>query len=412
MLHPQSLMHACTGGKDQEMFRFLTRMARKKFQPQTSQGPAGEPATPRWGDAPQSAAPAPVSPKETPSDEQAEPVEPPGKETGEPPASPGPDGEEATWGEKEPAKPRRKGKSRKERRPPGCLPVSFFLVFFAVAGPAIIGFSWHYYQSGYASGLSAGMSEAKKVASRGETPWPAEVAAELDQAMLELRDDKSDAALTRLQKVESANPAVSSLAYLVALAALQSGDIDLAEQKANESIDKQERISDSLALLAVLASQKAGDAARPQMGVPRLRAEQLLRQACLADAANPYPRFELGTLLRYQGRREEALAQIKGAQARLNPIDSHMIMGITLALMKIEELPVEQLPPADASSDNVRILFPSAYAALRRGDFAQAAALLEKCRKSLPADVFGYLIFDPVLMKYRDQPELKVFFGD
>ena len=85
------------------------------------------------------------------------------------------------------------------------------------------------------------------------------------------------------------------------------------------------------------------------MGVPRLRAEQLLRQACLADAANPYPRFELGTLLRYQGRREEALAQIKGAQARLNPIDSHMIMGITLALMKIEELPVEQLPPADAS---------------------------------------------------------------
>ncbi|MFZ4681500.1 MAG: tetratricopeptide repeat protein [Terrimicrobiaceae bacterium] len=371
-------------------------MARKKFQPHTSQRPAEESAAP--------------SPGETPSAEGAQAATPLRNEPAEPAGSRF-DGEEAAWGDPESDEPRRKAKGRKGRRPAGCLPLGFLLLFLAVALPAIIGFSWHYYQSGYASGLSAGMNEAKKIASRGETSWPAEVAAELDLAMIELRDDQADAALTRLQKVESANPAVSSLAYLVALAALQSGDIDLAEQKASESIDKQERISDSLALLAVLASQKAGDATRPQMGVPRLRAEQLLRQACLADAANPYPRFELGTLLRYQGRREEAIAEIKGAQARLNPIDSHMIMGITLELMKLETLPVEQLPPAEASSDDVRKVFPAAYAAMRRGDFPQAAALLQKCRESLPADVFGYLIFDPVILKYRDQPELKVFFG-
>jgi len=383
-------------------------MARKKFQPHSSQRKAGEPVKPSPGETP---GPDDISPDESPATEGADPAGPTREPAQTSPAPSEFNGEEPAWGDPEPDDPWRRGKGRKGRRPAGCLPLGFLLLFLAVALPAIVGFSWHYYQSGYASGLSAGMNEAKKIASRGETPWPAEVAAELDLAMIELRDDQADAALTRLQKVESANPAVSSLAYLVALAALQSGDIDLAEQKANESIDKQERISDSLALLAVLASQKAGDATRPQMGVPRLRAEQLLRQACLADAANPYPRFELGTLLRYQGRREEAIAEIKGAQARLNPIDSHMIMGITLELMRLETLPVEQLPPAEASSDDVRKVFPAAYAAMRRGDFPQAAALLQKCRESLPADVFDYLIFDPVILKYRDQPELKVFFG-
>ena len=360
----------------------------------------------------------PLPPQDpAPEEETKKPLSPAESVSPEPAAKTGEkqqahsDGEVAS--RTEPLPPQSKGrKLRRERRSPVQFPVSLAVLFFAVAVVVAILSSWYFYDWGFQSGLLGGVQQAKNEATRGNVPWPPEVAAELDKAMLELRDDRAEVALPRLQKLESETHPISSVTYLVALAALQNGDPYLAEFKANESIEKQERISDSLALLAVLASQSASDPERAKIAVPRVRAEQLLRQACLADGANPYPRYELGTLLRYQGRREEALALIQGAQARLNPIDSHMIMGITLELMKIEELPTEKLPAVNPDSDDVRKLFPAAYSAMRRGDFPQAALLLKKCREILPPDVFGYIILDPAMRKFTYEPELKAFFGN
>jgi Flp pilus assembly protein TadD len=275
----------------------------------------------------------------------------------------------------------------------------------------LILFARHFYRSGREQGINEGIKQARSEAAREGVEWPTQTETELNAAMNELRRGDAAAALQKLRGLESSQPPVSSLSYLVALTAMQDGDIDLADRKARESIDKLERISDSLALLSVLESQKAADPSRKVFGDPSMRSEALLRQAILADAANPYPHFELATLLRYRGRKDEAMAEIQAAQARLNPVDSHLIMAVTLALMKIEETPVAELPMVAPVTDDPARLFPAAYVAMRREDFAQAAALLQKCRDLLAPDVFSYLVTDPVLRLFSDRPELAPFYG-
>lgn len=259
----------------------------------------------------------------------------------------------------------------------------------------------------YFVGEKEGRRLADQAAVHEDTQLPPEVSTELEEALTLLRKGESDEALNRLKKLGG----YPSLAYLTALAAMQSGAIDLAEEKVRESISRRERISDALALQSLLEVQKAADPTRLKMGDSRVRAEQLLRQAILADPANPYPHFELSARLRESGRQEEGIKEIRAAQARLNPMDSHIVIDVTLAIMEIENLPADRLPAAAPASGDIRELFPAAYAALRRGDLETAATLLQKCRQLTSPDLFGYLVNDPAIRKYSHEPRLTEFFA-
>jgi len=272
-------------------------------------------------------------------------------------------------------------------------------------------FSWTFSRWSYQRGVANGLQLAEDAATRSKMEVSPEVAKELNEALFQLRKGEVADALKRLQKLEELPHGVASLSYLVALAAMQNGDITLAERKVSETIAKRERISDALALQSVLETQKAADPSMTSMGDPKMRSEALLRQAMIADGANPYPHFELATLLRYQGKTEEAKAEIRAAQARLNPIDSHLVMEVTLAFMEIEETPVGDLPSEVPASADAARLFPAAYSAMRRGDFDLAASLLRRCQDALSIDAFDYLVNDPALRRYVDRPELRPFFG-
>ncbi len=233
---------------------------------------------------------------------------------------------------------------------------------------------------------------------------------EVDQALANLRSGDTEQALKKLSELESARSKVASLTYLLALAAMQNGDIPLAEAKANESIAKRERVSDSLALLAVLETQKGGDPSIKTLGDTRLRSELLLRQAMLADAANPFPMIELATLLRYQKRNDEALALLKAARSRLNPVDSHTVIDVTIGLTALGETPDATLPDIALGSKDLTSEFSAAYIAMRKGDFDQAAGILKTVRAQTPPDLFDYLINDPTTRRYAQEPKLKEFF--
>lgn len=238
-----------------------------------------------------------------------------------------------------------------------------------------------------------------------------ETEARVSEAMEKLRAGSSDEALRILQAARSASPETPSLAYLSALAALQAGDSVLAEKLAKESIALGERVSDALALRAVL--QSAGERGRPasKSGRPGVRAEQVLQGAIAADPANPYPYVELSSLLRAQGRTDDAMAALRSASTRLPPSDSHTVVAVTLALMELEKAGMENLPEGATASGGAVSLFSSAYAALRRGEISDAAAILKQCRTLLSPDLFDYLMNDPALRRFMDQKELKEFFG-
>jgi hypothetical protein len=191
---------------------------------------------------------------------------------------------------------------------------------------------------------------------------------------------------------------------------VQNGDIPLAEAKTAESISKRERISDSLALQAVLETQKRSDPSRQKFGDTRPRTEALLRQAMLADEANPFPMVELATLLRYQKRTDEALALLRGARSRLNPVDSHSVVDVTIELATLQETPDDQLPQIAEPGKDLVSAFSAAYAAMRKGDFDRAADIAKTARKMAAADLFDYLINDPAIRRYAGEPKLREFF--
>jgi tetratricopeptide (TPR) repeat protein len=277
---------------------------------------------------------------------------------------------------------------------------------------AVIFFSRLFSGIGYERGLVEGRRLADEAATKEKIALPEDVSGELDEALSALRSGDAERALKSLRKLEEIPKGYSSLTYLVALAAMQNGDIDLADQKVKETIAKRERVSDALALASVLVTQKAADLSRSRMGDPRVRSEALLRQAAMADAANPYPRFELATLLRYQGQLKEAAAEVRAAQARLNPMDSHVVMDVTLQLIELEQSPDDKLPALEPQTDDVRKLLPFAYAAMRRGEYSQAVAILEKCRTLLAPDLFDYLVNDPAFRRFARQEELKGIYGN
>lgn len=228
-----------------------------------------------------------------------------------------------------------------------------------------------------------------------------------EKALGLLRGGNAGEALESLAKIEKLSPNLPSLSYFIALAALQSGNTALAEKKADTSIAKRERIADSLALKAVIETQKP----RPgSLGDPAAAGEALLRQAAVIEPGNPAPLIELSTILRHKGDHDGALELLLSARNRLSPVDSHAVAETTIRLLELESLEDRNLP-TDLDPDNgTSALFSTIYVAMRTGRFADAASLLQTAEKRLPPDLFLYLVNDPALRRFKDQPELAAFF--
>ena len=220
-------------------------------------------------------------------------------------------------------------------------------------------------------GFGAGVESSLEEETKERVTVSKEFLADLDQALADLRAGETDKAVKKLRELEGAKTGVASLTYLLAVAAVQNGDIPLAEAKTAESISKRERISDSLALQAVLETQKRSDPSRQKFGDTRPRTEALLRQAMLADEANPFPMVELATL---------------------------------------QETPDDQLPQIAEPGKDLVSAFSAAYVAMRKGDFDRAADLAKTARKMAAADLFDYLINDPAIRRYAGEPKLREFF--
>ncbi|MFZ4588893.1 MAG: hypothetical protein ACOYNG_07915 [Terrimicrobiaceae bacterium] len=229
----------------------------------------------------------------------------------------------------------------------------------------------------------------------------------LEEALVQLRDGKPAEAFQALSQLERENSTIPSLTYFAALAALQSGDNQSAISKADASIAKRERIADSLALKAVVESQK------PRSGAfadPAALAQGFLEQAAMIEPGNPAPLLELASILRYRAKNDEALELLRAARNRLNPVDSHAVVDTTIRLLELQALDDTSLPAPGDPGNSTAGLFASAYLAMRTADFAAAASTLDTAKKNLPPDLFLYLVNDPALRRYADQPALAGFF--
>lgn len=283
--------------------------------------------------------------------------------------------------------------------------VSPVLVASILAG-MILGFilvGWLAYQQGF----SASQKRFNELRMEPPSPIPSELQASIDSALQAYSKGNAADAVEILSGVYRKNQTIPSTCYLMALTAIQSGNLQIASEKVDESILKGERLSDSLALKAAIEMEKSN---KGGMGDPKVRAESLLRSAMAADVSNPRPYIELASLLRFQGRNDEARQLFEAASMRLNPVEGQALVDTSLSLLNLQQTPDNKLPENLDPDKDPRSLVSAAYVAMRKNDIPAVKALLAKARERLSPALYNYLMNDPAVRAFSKNPQMSGLF--
>ena len=259
-------------------------------------------------------------------------------------------------------------------------------------------------------GLQAGVRRLLDEQTKADVSVSEEFSEKLNRAFEDLRSGNPGSALKAFQELEAQNPNVSSMSYLIALSAMRSKNFPLAGEQAELSIRKRERVSDALAIQALLEVQKSEDPNLKKIGDHVLRAELLLRHAMIADPANPVPMIELAGFLRGQKKTEEAIALLKAARTRVQPFDLPPFLEATIVLASLQTTPNPELPSVAEPGENLPSAISAAYISMRQGHYDAAAATLRAIRGRIAPSFFRYLMNDPAMRPYSGIPELREFF--
>ncbi|MEI8292452.1 MAG: hypothetical protein WCG66_00525 [bacterium] len=281
------------------------------------------------------------------------------------------------------------------------------LLIFGLFGLLVAGLTgWVAYHQGF----SAGRLYFDQLRAELPSPIPPEFLVSIESALADYSQGNATEATDKLETVYRKNQTIPSTCYLLALMAIQSGDLKLAKQKVDESILKGEKVSDSLALKAAIEMESANRLGAKGMSDPKVAAESLLRSAMAADISNPRPYIELASLLRFQGRNDEARELFKGASRRLNPVEGHTLVDTSLVFLDLRETPDSKLPATLNPDKDIPSLFAAAYVAMRKNDFSTAKVLLTKARERLSPALYEYLVNDPALKTFSKNPQLSGLF--
>jgi len=259
----------------------------------------------------------------------------------------------------------------------------------------------------YNQGFSASQNRFHEMRMEPPAAIPPEFQAAIDSALQAYSKGNAADAVEILAGVYRKNQTIPSTCYLIALTAIQSGNLQLAGEKVNESILKGERLSDALALKAALEMEKSN---KVGMGDPKVRAESLLRSAMAADVSNPRPYIELASLLRFQGRNDEARELFEAAGTRLNPVEGQALVDTSLALLNLQQTPNDKLPDNLDPDKDPRSLVCAAYVAMRKNDIPAVQTLLAKARARLAPALYDYLMNDPAIRSFSKNPQMSGLF--
>ena len=129
-----------------------------------------------------------------------------------------------------------------------------------------------------------------------------------------------------------------------------------------------------------------------------------------ADISNPRPYIELASLLRFQGRNDEARQLFEAASARLNPVEGQALVETSLSLLNLQQTPNDKLPENLDSDKDPSSLVSAAYLAMRKNDVPVVKALLAKARERLSPALYNYLINDPAIRVFSRNPQMAGLF--
>jgi hypothetical protein len=191
---------------------------------------------------------------------------------------------------------------------------------------------------------------------------------------------------------------------------MRGKNFELAGERAALSIRKKERISDSIAIQALIEILKGEDPNLKKFGDHVLRSELLFRRAMLADPANPVPMIELASLLRGQKKNAEAIQLLQAARTRVQPFDLPAFLEAAIVLTTLQDTPDSDLPKAGDPGKDLPAAISAAYLSMRKGQFGEASKILKAIRTQTAPSYFRYLMSDPAIRPYSRVRELQEFF--
>lgn len=260
----------------------------------------------------------------------------------------------------------------------------------------------------FSIGLDDGVARAEAAALKENVSLTPGVREAIEQGMNDLLEGRGKEAAAQFQSVKAMQPALSSLSILAARAALQAGDLTLAQRMVDEALAARESISEALTMQALIEARLATSESFKSMGNPRIRIEQLLQRAIAADVTDPRPFIELAVLRRFERKFDEAHTLIQAAQARQSASNDRLALDISLELLALQQMDDESLRNrGDESFQGLSAPLLRAYRALRLDDSATAEASLAMASATLPAPTLKQCLRDPAFVAFGNSPLLQ-----
>jgi len=266
--------------------------------------------------------------------------------------------------------------------------ILYAMVVLVLAGAAFLGGRW----------------TAREMERRHEPLTVAEVPASqrerarayLEFALAERFRGRPAAALDALDQARRMDPEMRGLDYQVALAHADLSDHDAAAVAARRSVAAGDETSNALALLAMVAMERA----RAQ-GTPEAAEEEVLarvQESREADPLNAMPLYVLGEFHRLRGRPELAVEAYQRALERVSKTDSIMVSTVKAGLSGLRLHHEPGSPPLKLQEINGLLppeqLFFGAADALLRGDNGAAVDFLREARARMSEELFQALLQD------------------
>ena len=233
----------------------------------------------------------------------------------------------------------------------------------------------------------------------------------LDAAFSDLRADHAKKALLGFQEVQSAQPGLYGIDFLVGYAAYFAGEPALARQSFQIAAGKKELNEESEAMLALGDLFKDGPATSGAfVSDPVAAAESSLRHYASRRPLDPRAFYLCAEMLRAKGSYRSAGELMAKALGRTDPrFDARMIEA-KMTLARLQNEPPKEVPSlASVTSLDGPGALAAAYAALTMKRSEEGVLFLERASEFYPGILFNELMKDQAFDEFRTDAKFSEF---
>lgn len=225
----------------------------------------------------------------------------------------------------------------------------------------------------------------------------------LDAAFSDLRSGNAKKALLGFQDVQSVQPGLFGIDFLVGYSAQFAGEPALARQSFQTAIGKRELEEESVAMLSLADLSKDGrEGSGTFVSDPVASAESALRHYASRRPLDPRAYCLCAELLRSKGSYRKAGELMGKALGRTDPRFDARLIEAKMILARLQNESPKEVPPLSSvtSLDGPGAL-AAAYAALANKRSEEGVLFLERALEFYPGILFTELMKDQAFDEFR-----------